>query len=347
MGRHRTAAEKAALREQVGALRAAGRSRREIRAELRVGDDLLTELLEGMAVPDALRRPRAKDDQREVARELRAQGRTYDDIATELAVSKGTLSSWLRGEARGAGQGALHTVRESQGASSSQPLARRMRRDGALLREIADEFGVSVKTAWRWCRDLPTPERARHGGDADHVRMMSRKRWDAVLAERDLERQEVTRAAQRRVGALTGRELELLAVTAYWCEGSKSKPYERRETVAFINSDPDLITLWLEFLLRRGYGIDRLRLHLSIHESADLETATRYWASVVGVDVSCFGKPSLKRHQPRTNRKNTGERYVGCLVIRVLQGRRLYQEIEGLWSGIAAGVLPLAGPVAS
>lgn len=177
--------------------------------------------------------------------------------------------------------------------------------------------------------------------------MMSRKRWDAVLGERDAERVAVKQAAAARIGVLSDRELELVAVTAYWCEGSKDKSYERRETVTLINSDPSVICVWLEWLRRRGYGRDRLRLNLSIHESADVEAATRYWADIADVDPGFIGRPSLKRHNPKTTRKNIGDAYVGCLIVRVLQGRQLYQEIEGAWRGVAAGAVAAAGSMAS
>lgn len=49
MGRHRTPQEKQELGEQTRAMRAAGRSRREIQAELGIGDDLAKELLRGVA----------------------------------------------------------------------------------------------------------------------------------------------------------------------------------------------------------------------------------------------------------------------------------------------------------
>jgi transposase len=332
-------------------MRAAGRSRREIAAELHVGDDLLTELLAGTEVPGSLRRPRAKDEHRAAAVALREAGRTYDEIADELGVSKGTLSLWLRD--------LPHPSEDQRAATHAEPaagpvqltlldpsdqqdriqLAREMRLDGLLLREIAEAHSVSVKTAHHWCRGLPVPPRAKHGGNREHVRMMARKRWDAVLAERDAERTEVKARAAVEVGDVDGRDLTLAAVVAYWCEGSKDKAYDRRERVTFINSDPDLIRLFLAWLRQEGVGEARWRLSLSIHESADVDAATRSWADVVGVPVERFGKPSLKRHNPRTVRKNVGEAYVGCLVIRVLQSRSLYQRVEGLWQGIMAGVV--------
>ncbi len=166
---------------------------------------------------------------------------------------------------------------------------------------------------------------------------MGRAYWDRRLAERDAERRAVKGEAAATVGDLSGRELDLVAVTAYWCEGAKDKTYARREVVTLINSDPSVIEVWMQFLRRRGIAQERLRFSLSIHESADVEAATRYWAGIVGTTVDRFGKAVLKRHNPKTIRKNTSEAYVGCLVVRVLQSRVLYQEIEGLWRGIAAG----------
>jgi hypothetical protein len=48
-----------------------------------------------------------------------------------------------------------------------------------------------------------------------------------------------------------------------------------------------------------------------------------------------FGRPILKRHNPKTTRYNTGEAYIGCLVIYVRRASELYRQIEGLWRGLA------------
>ena len=77
MGRHRTPQEKHELGERAQALRADGRSRRELIAELGVGDDLAKAFLKGVPLADRLQRPRAKDEARLAAIELRrAAGRT-------------------------------------------------------------------------------------------------------------------------------------------------------------------------------------------------------------------------------------------------------------------------------
>lgn len=100
-----------------------------------------------------------------------------------------------------------------------------------------------------------------------------------------------------------------------------------------------LFVRWLELL---GATADRLTLRVSIHESADIAAAQTHWAEVVGVDASAFGKPTIKKHNPRTVRKNTEGNYHGCLVIYVRQSAELYRRMEGTWYGIVLGARPTA-----
>lgn len=290
-----------------------------------------------------------KDVERSLAAQLRDEGRTYDEIAGELGVSKSSLSLWLRDlphpdPQRDRRPGAPAAERpEWTGdvpttTAGRRALARELRLAGGLLREIADLLAVSVGAVHGYVADLPVPARARHGGDGDHVRRMARARWDAVLAERERERQAVKADAAAAVGRLTRRDLQLAAVTAYWAEGAKDKPYARREQVTFINSDEGMIRLWVAWLDDIGFPQEHRRYALSIHETADAVAATRSWAAVLGVPVERFSRPTVKRHDPKTVRLNLGEAYRGCLVVRLVQCRELYQRIEGAWHGIVAGL---------
>ena len=92
----RTNEELLGLREKAVALRRAGKSRREIKEILGVGNSTLDPALRGEPAPLWTLRPRAKDEARLKARELRDNGRTYDEIAAELGVSKGSVSLWVR-----------------------------------------------------------------------------------------------------------------------------------------------------------------------------------------------------------------------------------------------------------
>jgi hypothetical protein len=51
-----------------------------------------------------------------------------------------------------------------------------------------------------------------------------------------------------------------------------------------------------------------------------------------------FRRPTLKRHNPRTVRKNVGADYHGCLRIDVRRSAGLYRKIEGWAAAAMAGV---------
>lgn len=193
------------------------------------------------------------------------------------------------------------------------------------------ELGCSKGSISLWVRDLPKPERR---DPSEQAKLASRKRWDHELAVRDEERQKTKAAAAAEIGTLSDRELFLVGVGMYWAEGSKDKPYDRRENVTFVNSDPGMIETFLRWLDLLGVERDRVRYCVMIHESADVAGAEQYWADLVGADRSAFNKTTIKKHNPKTVRKNVGASYRGCLTIKVRQSADLYRRIEGWWYGI-------------
>ncbi|MFB6846148.1 hypothetical protein ACFCXS_14975 [Streptomyces sp. NPDC056373] len=212
--------------------------------------------------------------------------------------------------------------------------ARELRLQGRTYDQIQVELGCSKSSISLWVRDLPKPERKRTPEEASAI---ARRGWEATLHLRDEERWHTKAAAKQAVGALSPRELFLVGVGLYWAEGSKDKPYDRRENVCFVNSDPGMIEVFLAWLDLLGVERERLRFTVMIHESADVAGAEKYWADLVGAERSAFNKTTLKRHNPKTVRKNTGEAYRGCLVIKVRQSSDLYRRIEGSWYGIVLG----------
>lgn len=185
---------------------------------------------------------------------MRASGLTYDSIARDLGVSKGTLSLWLSGAAGSTSvptgeaipQGAVpSTVPDTVGLRGQ---ARTMREHGLLLKEIAGQLDISIRTAGRCTSDLPLPQRARHGGDEAHVRAMSEARWGPHRRRRDAAAQQRKLEAANAVGAVDDRTLLLLGAVVYWREGAKSKPWRPQGKFSFINSDPLLMRLVVRWL---------------------------------------------------------------------------------------------------
>lgn len=211
--------------------------------------------------------------------------------------------------------------------------ARELRLQGMTYDQIQMELGCSKSSISLWVRDLPKPERR---DPTEQAKIAARRRWENELKVRDRARRRTKTQAESEIGSMTDRELLCAGVALYWAEGSKDKPYARRENVLFVNSDPSVILLYLAWLRLLEVKPDRLSFRVMIHMTADVERAKNYWADLVGVDPSTFQKTTIKKHNPKTVRKNIGEGYHGCLVIRVSQGADLYRRIEGWWSGMVA-----------
>jgi hypothetical protein len=214
-----------------------------------------------------------------------------------------------------------------------------MRKDGKSYREIREVIPVSKSSLSLWLKDVVLTDEQRerfkqlnHNGRTKAARTIQARRLARQAATID--------AAKAQISAVAESELFVAGVVAYWAEGCKSKPWRPGEEVDFINSDPDLIRLFIRWLSLIGVDDDRLQFRISIHESADVQAAHRFWASVVGVAPEAFEKATIKRHNPKTVRKNVGEHYHGCLTVRVRRSTDLYRQIAGWWAGIIAQVAP-------
>ncbi|MFI6806528.1 hypothetical protein ACIBO6_16115 [Streptomyces luteogriseus] len=263
---------------------------------------------------------------REKAVALRRQGLSLRQIRDELKIyNNDILNQLVKGEPPPA------WTKRPRAKDDLREKARELRLQGWTYDQIEVELGCSKSSISLWVRDLPKPERKRTPEEASAI---AKRGWEATMRLRDEERQQTKAAAKKAVGTLSPRELFLLGVGLYWAEGGKDKPYDRRENVCFVNSDPGMIRVFLAWLDLLGVERERLRFTVMIHESADVAGAESYWADLVGADRSAFNKTTLKKHNPKTVRKNTGDSYRGCLVIKVLKGADLYRRIEGSWYGI-------------
>jgi transcriptional regulator with XRE-family HTH domain len=263
---------------------------------------------------------------REQAVALRRAGLSLRQIRDELKISNNDLLNRLV-----KGEPPPEWTKRPRAKDDLRHRARELRLQGWTYDRIEAELGCSRSSVSLWVRDLPKPERR---DPAEQARLAARKRWEHELAIRDEQRQRTKAVAAREIGELSDRELFLTGVALYWAEGTKDKPHARRERVAFVNSDPDMIRLFLAWLHLLGVEPERVAYRVMIHESADIEAAERYWADVTQADRDSFGKTTLKRHNPKTVRKNVGDGYHGCLVLTVRRSAELYRRIEGWWYGI-------------
>ncbi|SEC48757.1 hypothetical protein SAMN04490356_4342 [Streptomyces melanosporofaciens] len=270
------------------------------------------------------------EELRERAIALRKEGMSRRQIRDRLKVSNNDILNRLL-----EGEPPPEWTKRPNAKDDLRARAREMRLQGMTYDRIQLELGCSKSSISLWVRDLPKPDRPTR--TREEASAIAKRGWEATLRQREIERQRTKLAAEQEIGRLTDRELFLVGVGLYWSEGAKSKHYRPAERVIFTNSDPDMIKIYLAWLRLLGITPDHLRFHLMIHESADATSAERFWASLAGADAASFDKTSLKRHDPKTTRKNVGESYRGCLAVRVLNGADLYRRIEGWWYGIVVG----------
>ncbi|KUO10714.1 hypothetical protein [Streptomyces sp. DSM 15324] len=263
---------------------------------------------------------------RERAITLRRAGYSLRQIRDELKIyNNDILNRLVKGEPP------PEWTKRPRAKDDLRAKARELRLQGWTYDQIEVELGCSRSSVSLWVRDLPRPERR---APAEQARLANRMRWEHELAVRDEKRQQTKATAMAQIGEMSDRELFVAGVALYWAEGTKDKTYARRETVIFVNSDPGVIKLYLAWLNLLGVEPERLSYRVMIHITADVEGANCYWADLVGVDVSAFQRTTIKKHNPKTVRKNVGENYRGCLVIRVSQAAELYRQIEGWWKGM-------------
>jgi len=266
------------------------------------------------------------DDLRNRAIALRRAGHSLRQIRDQLKIfNNDVLNRLVKGEPPPA------WTKRPNAKDDLRERARELRLQGWTYDRIQVELGCSRSSVSLWVRDLPRPE-PRYTPEEQRALMR-----DGLARHRAAERQqreESKASALREIGELTDRELFMAGIALYWAEGAKSKPYDRRERAVFVNSDAGVIKTYLAWLDLLGVDRARLTFRVLVHESADIEAAHRHWAAVAGVDVSVFARPTLKKHNPRTVRKNTGEGYHGCLVVCVARSAHLYKRIEGWWEGI-------------
>jgi transcriptional regulator with XRE-family HTH domain len=275
---------------------------------------------------------------REQATALRLEGKSLREIKRITGVtSNSRLGAALRGVPPPA------WTRRPRAKDHLHARARELRARGYTYVEIGAELGVSKSSVSLWTRDMPRVGRISSEEISKRKAAASARFWAAESPRREARRRAITESAAGQVGLLSDREVVIAGAVAYWCEGSKNKPYRRQDNrVSFINSDPKLILFFLRFLAVAGVPQERLRCSVSIHESADVTAAQRFWLDITGLPEEQFRRPTLKRHNAKTNRMNTGNGYHGCLVIHVLRGLELYRQIEG-WAGAVMESVP--GPI--
>jgi predicted transcriptional regulator len=188
--------------------------------------------------------------------------------------------------------------------------ATELREKGYSLAEISLELGVSKSTVSRWVRSLRLNKKAK-----ERLDKLSNRSFRKSLETRKMNQEENDRKIKKRAkrivknGQRYSRDFfKIFASLLFWCEGNKSGSY-----MAFINSDPNMISFYLS-LLRKGFLIDeeKLRALVHVHNYHDKFEIKKFWSSLTKIPLTQFSKCYVKPSTGKRKRKG----YKGSIRIR-------------------------------
>jgi hypothetical protein len=156
------------------------------------------------------------------------------------------------------------------------------------LNAIAREVGIAKSTASLWVCDIPlTPEqRGRLYALSDRQRAGNLARSRLALDAR-IDAQELGRMIAR-----IDEPLHQSGCMLYWAEGAKS-----RNSLAFVNSDAEMIRFFLRFLRLLDVPDERIRLSVNVHLGNGLTLAEieGWWLDRLELPRSCLRKATVNR----------------------------------------------------
>ena len=216
---------------------------------------------------------------------------------------------------------------------SERAQALELRRQGISYYEIMQRLDIAKSTLWRWLKSegMVDPQ---YQHFTELKRIAQRKAVAVIKASRLARTRTTIEQAKAEVGDLSRRDLWLIGVVLYWAEGTKQKPHNVAQRVAFSNSDPAMVRLfmiWLREICQ--LSAEQLSFELYIHESGNIESARTFWAATLQVPVQRL-RVRLKRHNLSPHRRNIGERYVGLVRITVPRSVNLNRRIAGWVDGV-------------
>ena len=191
--------------------------------------------------------------------------------------------------------------------------ARRLRREGYSLNEIAARLGPPKNTLTLWVRDieLTSEQHARlHEREVEangrNRALASKAHRQARLARIDKERSQ----AEAFLDTLDNqhRTNHIAAAMLYLAEGAK-----REGQFRFGNSSPQVIRYWL-YLLHTSFNIDESKFRIQIMYRADqnIDELSQYWIEVTGIKQHIKGHVDIRTEGLPTKRGD----YKGvCMII--------------------------------
>ena len=211
-----------------------------------------------------------------------------------------------------------------------------LRRKGFSYREILEKVPVAKSSLSLWLQSVglskKQKQRLTEKKLASARRGALKKKQDRILRTKIIKEK-----AQKEVGKLSERERWLIGTALYWAEGSKEKEDRPGSGVQFMNHDPLMVKLFLQWLINIcKIEKERIGFDIYIHEDRKpkIKEVVEFWAYNTEFPVTSFSHIYYKKNKINPNRKNIGDKYFGGVKVRVTASSELNRKIRGWVSGI-------------
>jgi len=191
--------------------------------------------------------------------------------------------------------------------------ARKLRSNGMSVKDIACQLGVAKASVSVWVRDIElTDQQSAALRDKYH-------HYDAKIrgSRANLEKGLARRIAYQQAGRAQAREgdpLHLAGCMLYWAEGAKN-----RSSLELVNSDPDMLTFFIQFL-RETLQIPDTKLSARIicytNNGVSLQEIEDYWLTILALPRTALRKTTVNT-QPKSSHQRGRKLVYGVCVLTV------------------------------
>ena len=205
-------------------------------------------------------------------------------------------------------------------------LAVNLRRRGLTYSEILVKVPVAKSTLSSWLHSVSLAKK-QYQRLTEKKKLAQQKGAAAKHQQRLDLTKKISEEALKEMRRLNNEHLWLAGIMLYWAEGTKEKDSSIGARMAFNNSDPRMIKLFLKWLAEIiKIPARELDFSIYIHKTANVEKALNFWSKIIPCDKGKI-RVYFKRHNPKTNRKNIGDSYNGLLRIVVQKSANLNRKI--------------------
>ncbi|MEK7110061.1 MAG: hypothetical protein AAB876_02470 [Patescibacteria group bacterium] len=216
--------------------------------------------------------------------------------------------------------------------------ARKLRKKGESIKNIAHLVNVSVSTASLWCRDVELTSSQIENLRKKQTDPFYGKRLDYYLKKKNefsLKLLNLKNEGIKSIGKLTKKEIFLIGIALYWGEG-----FKKDSLVGLATLDIKIAKFFI-FWLNESFRITTkdllLRVTANISYKNKINELEKYWSRELKIPVSQFSKPFFQNTLWKKEYENK-DNYHGVLRIRVRRSIDLLRKIFGYIEGISLSV---------